>query len=362
MKNNNTEGAASTGINYEKQIFDLKQLLEISKCLNSTLDFNILIDSILYTCMGQMQVVKAAIFIKKALDQPFFSLHRDNKGFELDYSADYSIPEESGLVKYLIGKADCVTMPELIEDIDNVSDIKVFTMLDPSLIIPLIFRDTLSGIIIIGERIDGRAFSDDEKAYLLSIANFASIAIRNAFLFEMTTTDMMTMLKIRHYFSQTLIKMLKETKEKDNNMLSLLMLDIDHFKNLNDSYGHTFGDKVLIGVAGIIRKNIRQFDIAARYGGEEFAVILPNTDIKTACGVGERIRSSIEQMKTIYPKGNIPVPVTISVGAAQFDPGTMNFAEDLVNEADKALYYSKETGRNRISVSGIKSRTQQGTF
>ncbi|RUM42165.1 MAG: GGDEF domain-containing protein [Desulfurobacterium sp.] len=121
---------------------------------------------------------------------------------------------------------------------------------------------------------------------------------------------------------------------------SILMIDIDNFKKINDTYGHLFGDKVLKKVAETIRKTLRSSDIAIRYGGEEFLVILPHTDLESAKIVGERIRKTIERLDIDGIK------ITISVGIADntLSPGL----EDLIRKADQALYIAKRTGKNRV--------------
>lgn len=332
---------------YDKQVYDLKQLLEISKSLNSTLDYNILMDSILYTCMGQMQVLKIGVFTKKAIDHDFFTLHRNYKGFEIEPDIDCTIPGKSELISFFTENQQCFTMPELLENLNNVSELKLFTVLEPTLIVPLVSKGVINGIIILGDRIDGVAFRKDEKEFLLNLSLFAAIAIHNAFLFEMTTTDMMTKLKLRHFFYTSLIEH-QEISLKENLPLSVIMLDIDHFKNLNDTYGHTFGDVVLKKTSAILREHVRQIDIAARYGGEEFIVLLPHAEIEEAMRVAERVRKAIEA-EVFFDNGS-EVRSTVSLGVAQFDKSRDLASEDIIKRADKALYHSKHSGRNQSSI------------
>jgi len=121
------------------------------------------------------------------------------------------------------------------------------------------------------------------------------------------------------------------------------MMDLDHFKSLNDTYGHPVGDEVLRKVADLISTNVRPADFAARYGGEEFAVILPNTEEEGAVILAERIRKAIQNYAWSYR------PITASFGVATVDPET-NDPETLKRLADNALYDSKHEGRNRVSV------------
>lgn len=129
--------------------------------------------------------------------------------------------------------------------------------------------------------------------------------------------------------------------------LSLLMLDIDFFKNYNDTWGHLEGDKVLMSMGMIISSCLRSMDSAYRYGGEEFAVLLPETELQEACLVGNRIRDNVQ--KAIFtPENGVQTSVTVSIGAAQLINGE-DFSSFL-KRADKALYISKENGRNQLTV------------
>ena len=330
---------------YERKIYDLRQLIEISKGLNSTLDYSILIDSILLTCMGQLQLMNAGIFLAKALDGDKFSLHRNYKGFDLDHSIDYSFYTDSSLVRCLESDYKCYTYDEIIKFVDSES-LKIIEALKPDLIVPLQSKGEINGFIVLGERVNHSVFDESEIEYMMNIAALAGIAINNARLYEMATTDMMTKLKIHHYFQTMLFDEITRSAKYDR-PLSLVMADIDHFKKFNDTYGHTAGDEVLKKVSSVIRENIRLIDIAARYGGEEFAVILPRTDINEAIIVAERIRTNIEEAKIDF-NGKI-LNVTISIGVSQFDSAIDHEKHDLIERADRALYMSKYEGRNRVS-------------
>ncbi len=128
--------------------------------------------------------------------------------------------------------------------------------------------------------------------------------------------------------------------------LCVLMVDLDHFKNVNDNYGHPIGDKVLSGAAGICRGVLRDADVFGRVGGEEFAALLPGTDIEEAALVAERIRSEIEESSYVVDNGDL-LKVTISIGIAQREIEDDSFAT-LLKRADKWLYFAKTSGRNRV--------------
>jgi len=340
--------AASECEDYEKQIFDLRQLLEVSKSLNSTLDYNILIESILYTIMGQMKVLKAGLFAKKGLDTPYFSLHRNYKGFEVDHVRDYSIPEDHPAIKLFSRHYGCYSLDDIENRLGSLDGLSGLVSLEPSLIIPLKAKGVINGIIILGERIGDENFEAVERDYMVNLAVLAAIAINNAFLFEMTTTDMMTKLKMKHYFYTVLLEKMEQAALAEK-PLSVIMIDIDFFKKFNDTYGHVCGDAVLKHVARIVQASVRGVDLAARYGGEEFCVLLPETDREKGKTVAERIRRGVANACTEYE--GLALCVTVSLGVAQYDSTRDVSGKSLIDRADRALYISKQNGRNRVSVS-----------
>jgi two-component system cell cycle response regulator len=331
---------------YERQIFDLRQLIEISKGLNSTLEYNMLIESILLTCMGQMQLIRAGVFLKRGIDDDSYILHRNYKGFELDHTREYDIPAGSKIVNLFEEHDRCWTMEELEEKmIEPCPGVESLLAIRPNLIVPLKSKGRLNGIIILGQRINRLSFSEEEKLYLLDIGSLAGIAIENAYLYELATTDMMTKLKIHHFF-QRLLDEEREHALLRNKPLIFMMLDIDHFKRFNDEYGHLCGDLVLKNVAQVIKHNCRQNDIAARYGGEEMAVILPKTELDAGILAAERLRRNIERAVVVHDGKKLSVKV--SIGLTQIHPDDKT-NDILIGRADKALYISKQNGRNRIT-------------
>ncbi len=161
-------------------------------------------------------------------------------------------------------------------------------------------------------------------------------------------TDGLTGLMNRRGFEMTIAACLSDSISAASSP-SLLMLDIDHFKRINDSFGHVFGDKVLRAVAQILRDNVKGKDTAARYGGEEFVVLLPDTPLEGARQLAERIRGIVERcrIKRSTDQGAV-ANIMVSLGVANLRPGEK--AADFVARADAALYASKDAGRNRVTV------------
>lgn len=337
-------------ISADRRIFDLEQTLEISKSFSSVLEFSPLIESILYICMGQMKVLGAGLFITKDLDSQTFVFDDTFTGLDTNTSVSYQIEYTHPIVTLLESEACPLTIPEIIEKIGSTVDISPITSLNPSLVVPLIAQTKLNGILILGERIDlgnGTTYTNYEKDHINTIASLAAISIKNAVLLEMSTTDMMTKLKLKHYYFSILNTKIGKAKEIGV-PISVIMFDIDHFKLFNDTYGHACGDAVLIEVASIIKEGIRSKDIGCRYGGEEFVTLLYNCDQQKSIMVANRIRKTLEKTCIHYKEQSLQV--TISGGIATLTPDEKSItAEELTDIADKALYYSKKHGRNKIT-------------
>ena len=165
-------------------------------------------------------------------------------------------------------------------------------------------------------------------------------------IYRLTTVDGLTQIFNRRYFEETLDREISRSIRYSREM-SLVMIDIDHFKQINDTFGHLAGDHVLKHMASVIKTKIRREDIFARYGGEEFGLLLPEVDGKGAAQMADKTRKLVEKQKFEFDKEVIPV--TISLGVATLKAGQRDGA-DLVRAADAKLYEAKSEGRNRVCV------------
>ncbi len=194
----------------------------------------------------------------------------------------------------------------------------------------------------------------DHVQMLQSSIAHLSLALRNGFLFREARTeadhDGLTRLHNRMHFDRRIREEVSRSQRYGQEM-SLLIIDLDHFKRINDAYGHPAGDEVLKEAGRIIAETIRTTDYAARYGGEEFVVLLPHTDEEHARILGERLCSRIAAHSFTFDGEK--VRVTASVGIATQYPGCSNCAADLVSQADQALYMAKSGGRNQVMTSGV---------
>ena len=265
----------------------------------------------------------------------------------------------------LIKLANSEIFKEDIVDDYSGYDIKeyasLFDDLDVVIVIPMTYKGVLRGIICLGDK-KGHHIYTDMDVYLLSIlANQAVIALDNARLYEMAMTDELTNLYITRFFNQRIVDEISGSI-RSGRKLSLLMIDVDHFKMINDTYGHQRGNDVLKDIALIIEEQVRAVDLVARYGGEEFAIILPEADNEKAFNIAERVRMKIEGH--VFA-GNISM--TVSIGVSTINGKMVSkevenarsytaqkrrrfftgIKEKFLYHADQALYMAKQQGRNR---------------
>lgn len=216
------------------------------------------------------------------------------------------------------------------------------------MIVPIGLAQKNFGAIIIADSIVG-AFGPKEKEVITLLANQLALAVENDKVYrcleEEAITDALTGLYNQRYFRQALERTLN-----DSSRVSLVILDVDYFKRLNDTYGHLVGDQVLRQMGMVLKQSIREGDIAARYGGEEFVVILPDTNSEVAYQIAERIRINV--MRQVLIIEGQKIKLTISGGVSEF-PRLAKSPEELLRQADEALYeQAKSRDRNHVGVYG----------
>jgi diguanylate cyclase (GGDEF)-like protein len=160
-------------------------------------------------------------------------------------------------------------------------------------------------------------------------------------------TDTLTNVFNHRYFQEQLNLEVKRS-QRYNRILSLIMFDIDTFKTYNDRYGHLEGDRILREIALLMKRNVRQMDTVSRYGGEEFTIILPETDLKGAKAVAEKIKREVEEMSLVNEKTKEVIKITVSAGVAMYEHGLSK--DNLIARADQALYQAKAEGKNKVCV------------
>jgi len=224
-----------------------------------------------------------------------------------------------------------------------------------AIIVPMKWEGDVIGVLYVLMDRQGRPFAETDASLLNLLASQAAIAVQNSRLYEscqaLAVTDPLTGLYNRRFFSE---EVGKETSRsvREGNPLSLIVLDVDFLKKHNDSRGHLEGDKLLRGIAEILRLVVRESDIACRYGGDEFAVLLPGTSETEALQVAERMRSEVESRELAG------ATISVSLGVATF-PTDACEAENLMLMADRRLYAAKALGRNRVCGSKADSSSQE---
>lgn len=218
-------------------------------------------------------------------------------------------------------------------------------------VVPLKAKDKSIGLIVADNLFTKRSITKDDVRVLMMFANQAGMALENSQLYEHTLVrahkDSLTDLWNHGYFQYVFDEKLSLAKERLS-FLSLIMLDIDNFKNYNDTWGHQKGDEILAKMSKIVIDSSRKVDCVCRYGGEEFAIILPDSSKRDASLIAERIRANIEQHSFIQEQGHPVQKITVSLGVATFPEDGGGKAE-LIQAADEALYEAKRHGKNKVS-------------
>jgi diguanylate cyclase (GGDEF)-like protein len=219
----------------------------------------------------------------------------------------------------------------------------------PALVHVLRAGERMVGVLVIRRGVDGPPFPEDQSALALALVEHLAIALHNvemlAWSRHQAAFDDLTGLAARRHFLSELRREVARVRRQGTPM-SMLMVDADHFKNINDTWGHAAGDAVLIALAETLKEGTRTLDVVGRLGGEEFGVLLPSADIDAAQMVAERLRAMTDALRVPY--GDHVIQLTVSIGVAEWGPELS--LEDLVELADAALYRSKAAGRNMVTI------------
>lgn len=326
---------------------DLHRLNELSKAIVGTLDT----DKIVLTASTKMQEIVPH-------DASCIVLYKQKKLWVLSpmklYVDDTEEIKKIALktIKKIVDAEDENNYKVEIKCLQDVeTEFSVFnSQISNRLFFPMEIGDTRIGALHLIRKPD-EPFSEHEHNLVSMIVSTLTLALRNSEIHrevqELATTDSLTALFNSRYFHEILNRQFKCTMRYQH-PVSLIMIDLDNFKQINDQYGHLAGDTVLRDISGRLIRSLREIDVPARYGGDEIAIILPETLIEQAFFVAKRLKRLIEEQPISFNGKNINV--TASLGIASCPNPVIRSVEDMIAVADKALYDAKKSGRNRIEV------------
>ncbi len=217
---------------------------------------------------------------------------------------------------------------------------------------PITCKKQVLGVIQLVNALDKRGFTEYDLSLLERLVDLSGPAIERSDIYrkmsDLVTTDDLTHLYNLRYLDRVLEVEMKRSR-RYKSLLSLIFIDLDFFKQVNDTHGHLMGSQVLVEMAGILIDSLRAVDVIVRYGGDEFVVLLPNTNVKRATQVAERVRTAIREHKFLEKEG-LSLQITASFGIASY-PEHAGGRTELIHLADRAMYESKTKGRDMVSVS-----------
>lgn len=333
----------------EQLVKDLSLIYEIGQEVNSIIDTERLYATIAATFKKYLRIHEFALFIQ------------DPRSDELQIKAAFGFANPDAITRMVFRRGEGITglaaetgKKIYIKDTSRERrflNYKGEKPPEPSsfLSLPLVYKDEALGVMNFGRR-GVSSFTFQDVKMLSLIAGQVVLAIANARLYtrtrELSVKDELTGINNRRYF-QNMLQMEWKRALRFHRDLSLIMIDVDHFKAYNDTFGHIQGDQVLKQIGALLKKNLREVDTVARFGGEEFVLLLPDTDKRGAIAVAEKVRVLVEGHSFLTEERRDTRRITISAGIASY-PSDVEEMDDLIDHADIALYRAKEMGRNCI--------------
>ena len=314
---------------------DLSALYETGRALNSTLNVSEIYALVLNIVSMDLVPDVSALFMIDSQKHLRLQAHR---GLDDAKVKDLTIQAGRGL----IGKVAETHAPMQASEFNRKWQLNFAPEIGSVMAVPLRVGEKLLGVLMVGRRAP-HAYGYENLRFLEALGSQAAISIQNAWLYRQTkewaSLDALTGIYNYRYFSERLDSEWSRALRYEK-PLSLIMVDVDLFKQVNDNFGHLCGDEVLREIAHLLKRHTRETDIVARYGGEEFVIILPETHYKDAYVVGEKLRQSVDEAVFTGGTNNQKIRLTISLGVANY-PSTAFSKSDLIYQADQALYQAK---------------------
>ncbi len=356
--------------NSDSNNFDVNTLIKASQAIAMEHDFSSLLKTLIRTVIENAGAQHGVLLLEK--DGNFMvqaSADAERSAVEVMQEIDYSHIETlvHPVINYVVRTKESIVIDDMTQD--KIFDTAYISKRPVRSVFcaPLMLQGELKGLIYLENNLLPAVFTADKVKLLQSLSGQIVISIENAIVYQnleekikvrtkdleetqnelklLASTDPMTKLYNRRYFTEVSGHIFDLSKREGKD-LSLIMLDIDHFKKINDSYGHKVGDSVIIALADIMQEQTRQSDIVCRFGGEEFMILLPDTNLEGAMQIAQKIREVVEGVKFDIDEKTISYTVSIGTTMVQHEKST-NF-DVAISEVDRALYAAKNSGRNRV--------------
>jgi len=333
---------------FEQKIKRMRVLTQIGNALNSTLELEKLFDLIVASATRELRASLGSLMMLK----DGFLTVKAARGMGRELMSRVRIRLGESVTGWVAEHAQ----PLLIRDISrdrrfSIKSEKTRYSSNSCLSVPIVHKGEVLGVLNCADKTGGGTFTGDDLEFMNLLASQAAVAIANARMVdhirELADHDGLTGLFNHRYFNERLAEEAERIDRYKNGSVSLVIIDIDFFKKVNDTYGHLAGDKVLKELADKLVALTRRVDVVCRYGGEEFANIMPEISSSGALKYMERIRKAVERM--VVNIDGKAVSITVSAGIADY-PASCDDAKKLIGCADQALYQAKKAGRNCIRI------------
>ena len=333
-----------------RQQHDFASLFEMVSATSArAMDMVSLQSYMLRTVAGHFATSRVMIVRRiKPDDRSFY--HTASQGLK---DVELTIARDSKLCRYAFERGSSFALREFTDPLPEAADVDQLRAIGIDTVVPLLQEvdragAVLEGFLFIGPKLTNKPYNKSDIEFLDILSKMFAICLRNENLYRRSIIDKLTGVSSRGHFDAQLSQELERLSDLQGKSLCLMMLDVDHFKRFNDTYGHQTGDLVLKSLARVLKLQVRNVDLVARYGGEEFAIICVEIDKDLVKEVADRIMQAVRELNVPAPDGT-PLRITASCGIACF-PNDATDMHTLIQLADKALYQSKDAGRDRITM------------